>query len=43
MVDGEVGSAKNRQGAERGGRDLAKDGSDHSKVINPGLVWVEIK
>jgi hypothetical protein len=43
VVAVEVCSAINGQGCERGGRDLAKNSSNHSKVIYPSLIWVEIK
>jgi hypothetical protein len=39
----EVCSAENGQGRERGGRDLAKNCGNHSKVIYSSLIWVEIK
>jgi hypothetical protein len=39
----EVCSAENGQGRERSGRDLAKKRGNHSKVIYPSLIWVEIK
>ena len=43
VVAVEVCSAENGQGCEQGGRDLANNCSNHSKVIYPILIWVEIK